>query len=40
VTSDGDKDGNEFVVTITLSADSKAALEAAQPAYLAILNKY
>jgi hypothetical protein len=40
VTSDGDKDGNEFVVTITLSANSKAALEAAQPAYLAILNKY
>ena len=40
VTSDGDKDGNEFVVTITLSANSKAALEAAQPAYLAILSKY
>ncbi|MGB6349955.1 MAG: hypothetical protein WBG10_07985, partial [Pseudolabrys sp.] len=40
VTSDGDKDGNAFVVTITLSANSKAALETAQPAYLAILNKY
>ena len=40
VTSDSDKDGNEFVVTITLSANSKAALDAAQPAYLAILSKY
>ncbi|HEY6024492.1 MAG TPA: hypothetical protein VIV34_09985 [Pseudolabrys sp.] len=40
VTTDGDKDGNEFVVTITLSADSKAALKAAEPAYLAILSKY
>lgn len=40
VTSDDDKDGNQFVVTITLSADSKAALEAAQSAYLAILTKY
>jgi len=40
VTSDGDKDGNEFIVTITLSADTKAALKAAEPAYLTILNKY
>jgi hypothetical protein len=40
VTTDGDKDGNEFVVTITLSANSKAALKAAEPAYLAILSKY
>jgi hypothetical protein len=40
VTTDGDKDNNEFVVTITLSANSKAALNAAEPAYLAILSKY
>lgn len=40
VTTDGDKDGNQFVVTITLSANSKAALKAAEPAYLAILSKY
>ncbi len=40
VTTDGDKDGNTFVVTITLSANSRKALEAAEPAYLAILRKY
>lgn len=40
VTQDGDKDGNEFIVTITLSANSRKALEAAEPAYLAILRKY
>jgi hypothetical protein len=40
VTMDGDKDGNQFVVTITLSANSQSALKAAEPAYLAILNKY
>ncbi len=40
VTTDGDKDGNEFIVTITLSANSRAAFKAAEPAYLAILNKY
>lgn len=40
VTTDGDKDGNDFVVTITLSANSRKALEAAEPAYLAILRKY
>jgi len=40
VTTDGDKDGNAFVVTITLSANSRKALEAAEPAYLAILRKY
>ena len=40
VTTDGDKDGNEFVVTITLSANSKDALKSAEPAYLAILGKY
>lgn len=40
VTTDGDKDGNDFIVTITLSANSRAALQAAEPAYLAILGKY
>lgn len=40
VTSDGDKDGNQFVVTITLSANTRAAFKAAEPAYLAILSKY
>jgi len=40
VTSDDDKDGNQFIVSIMLSADSRAALKAAEPAYLAILEKY
>jgi hypothetical protein len=40
VTADSDNDGNEFLVTITLSANSRKALEAAEPAYLAILGKY
>jgi hypothetical protein len=40
VTTDNDKDGNEFVVTITLSANSLAARKAAEPAFLAILGKY
>jgi len=40
VTTDGDKDGNQFIVTIMLSANSRAALKAAEPAYLAILEKY
>jgi hypothetical protein len=40
VTTDGDKDGNEFFVTITLSANSREALKAAEPAYLAILSSY
>jgi hypothetical protein len=40
VTSDGDKDGNQFVVTFMLSANSKAALKDAEPAFLAILSKY
>jgi hypothetical protein len=40
VTADGDNDGNEFIVTITLSANSAKALQAATPAYLAILGKY
>jgi hypothetical protein len=40
VTTDGDNDGNEFLVTITLSANSRKALNAAEPAYMAILGKY
>jgi hypothetical protein len=40
VTTDNDNDGNEFLVTITLSANSRKALKAAEPAYLAILGKY
>ena len=40
VTTDNDNDGNEFLVTITLSANSPKALKAAEPAYLAILGKY
>jgi hypothetical protein len=40
VTTDSDNDGNEFLVTITLSANSRKALKAAEPAYMAILNKY
>jgi hypothetical protein len=40
VTTDSDKDGNEFFVTITLSANSREAEKAAEPAYLAILSKY
>jgi len=40
VTTDEDKDGNQFIVTMTLSADSHAALKSAEPAYLAILSKY
>jgi len=40
VTTDSDKDNNEFFVTITLSANSREALKDAEPAYLAILSKY
>jgi len=40
VTADSDKDGNQFIVTITLSANSRDAFKAAEPAYLAILSKY
>ncbi len=40
VTIDDDKDGNQFVVTITLSANTREAFKAAEPAYLAILSKY
>jgi len=40
VTTDADKDGNEFIVTITVSANSRAALKTAEPAYRAVLEKY
>lgn len=40
VTTDGDKDGNDFIVTITVSANSRDALKKAEPAYRAILEKY
>ncbi len=40
VTKDMDKDGNEFIVTITLSANSLEARKAAEAAYLTILAKY
>jgi hypothetical protein len=40
VTTDTDKDGNHFIVTIVLSANSAAALKVAEPAYLAILRRY
>jgi hypothetical protein len=37
---DKDKDGNDFAVTITLSANSEKALKDAEAAYLAVLAKY
>ena len=40
ITKDMDKDGNEYAVTITLSANSLAARKAAEPAFQAILAKY
>jgi hypothetical protein len=40
VTTDGDNDGKELFVTILLSANSAKALQAATPAYQAILSKY
>jgi hypothetical protein len=40
VTTDGDTDGNEFIVTIMLSANSAKALQSASAAYQAILSKY
>jgi hypothetical protein len=39
-TTDSDNDGNEFIVTITVSANSREALKKAEPAYRAILEKY
>jgi len=40
VTSDNDKKGNDLIVTITLSVNLRAVLNAAEPAYLSILSKY
>jgi hypothetical protein len=40
ITTDSDNDGNDFFVTITLSANSREAEKAAEPAYLSILSKY
>ena len=39
-TTDSDNDGNEFIVTITVSANSREALKKAEPAYRTILEKY
>jgi hypothetical protein len=40
MTIDTDKDGNEFVVRIMLSANSRGALKSAEAAYMSILEKY
>ena len=40
VTTDMDKDGNEFIITITLSANSREAVKSAEAAYMSILEKY
>jgi hypothetical protein len=40
ITTDSDTDGNDFLVSITLSANSRKALKAAEPAYMAILGQY
>ena len=40
VTTDSDTDGNEFIVTINLSANSAKALQNASAAYQTILSKY
>lgn len=40
VTTDSDKDGNEFIITITLSANSREAVKSAEAAYMSILAKY
>ena len=39
-TMDTDKDGNAFVVGISLTADSEQALQAAEGSYLEILRRY
>ncbi len=38
--ADGDKDGNAFVVVLCLSANTREAFKAAEPAYLSILKAY
>jgi hypothetical protein len=40
VTSDDEKDGHQFVVTFMLSANFKAALKDAEPAFPAILSQH
>lgn len=40
VTSDDDKDGNSFIVTIVLSADTREAFKSAEPAFLSLLSGY
>jgi hypothetical protein len=39
-TMDTDKDGNVFVVSISLTADSATVLEAAEASYLEVLRRY
>jgi hypothetical protein len=39
-TAEDDADGNNFIVTITLSANTRAAFDAAQPAYRSILERF
>lgn len=38
--ADGDKDGNAFVVVICLSANTREAYKAAEPAFLSMLKAY
>ena len=40
LTADSDKDGNAFVVVLCLSANTRDAFKAAEPAYLSILKAY
>ena len=40
VTTDDDKDGNNFIVTIVLSANSREAFKAAEPVFLSLLSGY
>ena len=40
VTADSDKDGNAYFVVIVLSANTREAFNAAEAAYLSILNAY
>ena len=40
VTGDDDKDGNNFIVTIVLTANTREAFKAAEPAFLSLLNGF
>jgi hypothetical protein len=40
VTHDGDKDGNDFIVTIVLTANTREAFKSAEPAFLSLLNSF